>query len=623
MLARELRRRYIDFFSKKYDHSEIPTSSVVPKDDPTVLFNTAGMQPLVPFLMGKKHPNGTRLVNSQKCIRTNDIDEVGDNTHNTFFEMLGNWSLGDYFKKESIEMSWEFLTSSIEDGGLGLDPKRICVTCFEGDENSPKDEEAAGIWEEQGFVRASDCKPGDGNMNRIYFFGAEENWWSPGPVGPCGPDTEIFYFMGDIEDEKFLNGEYHVNDEADLYIEIWNNVFMQYYRDADGKFSELEKTNVDTGMGLERVVSALQGVNCVYETELFKPVMDLIDEGVDSSLVDKLGMSEFSGISETEKSKRIIADHIRAAVFMIGDPITSVSPSNKDHGYVLRKLIRRAVRHLHRLGIEDQFIGKIAEKFIAQYKDHYIELEENKELILSELLKEEEQFSKTLKTGEKEFKKITEKMKEFGNTTISGKVAFKLYDTYGFPIEMTMELARENGFEVDEKGYEKAFEKHQEKSRAGAEQKFKGGLADASEATTQLHTATHLMHQALKDVLGDSVSQKGSNITPERLRFDFNYDQAMTPEQVAEVEKIVNEQIGRGLVVKSDTMSVAEAKEKGAIGLFEDKYGDEISVYWIGDYSFEICGGPHVESTEGMGTFKIQKEKSSGKGVRRIKAVLQ
>lgn len=620
MLARELRRKYIDFFSKKFEHAEIASASLLPENDPTVLFNTAGMQPLVPYLMGKEHPMGTRLVNSQKCVRTVDIDDIGDNSHHTFFEMLGNWSLGDYFKKESIGMSWEFLTASVEEGGLGLDARRICVTCFEGDDNAPKDEEAAAIWESLGFVRASECKSGDGNMNRIYFFGAEDNWWSPGPVGPCGPDTEIFYFMGDVEDEKFLNGEYHVNDEDDLYMEIWNNVFMQFYRDADGNFSELEKKNVDTGMGLERVAAVLQGVSSAYETELFKPVMDMIADGSAEGIEDKLGVSEFPGVSEAQKSMRIVADHVRAAVFMISD---GVSPSNKDQGYVLRKLIRRAVRHLHRLGIEDQFIVRIAETFIEEYRNHYYELEDNQAHILNELLKEEEQFSKTLKTGQKEFEKVTEKMKEFGNSTISGKVAFKLYDTYGFPLEMTVELARENGFEVDVEGYEKAFEKHQEKSRAGAEQKFKGGLADSSEATTKLHTATHLMHQALKDVLGDDVNQKGSNITPERLRFDFNYDHAMTPEQIAEVEKIVNEQIGRGLVVKSDTMSVDEAKAKGAIGLFEDKYGDEISVYWIGDYSFEICGGPHVESTEGMGTFKIKKEQSSGKGVRRIKAVLE
>lgn len=623
MLARELRRKYIDFFVKNFDHAEIGSASVVPENDPTVLFNTAGMQPLVPYLMGKEHASGSRLVNSQKCIRTNDIDEVGDNSHHTFFEMLGNWSLGDYFKKESIEMSWKFLTAPLSEGGLGLDARRICVTCFEGDENAPKDEEAAKVWESLGFVRASECTAGDGNMNRIYFFDKEENWWSPGPVGPCGPDTEIFYFMGDVNDEKFLNGEYHVNDEDDLYMEIWNNVFMQFYRDADGKFTELEKKNVDTGMGLERVAAVLQGVSSAYETELFKPVMELLKQAADSAVVDKMGESEFAGVSEAEKSKRIIADHVRAAVFMIGDPVTSVTPSNKDQGYVLRKLIRRAVRHLHRLGIEEQFLVRIAEKFIEEYKHHYTELDDNSAMILNELLKEEEQFSKTLKTGQKEFEKVAEKMKEFGNTVISGKVAFKLYDTYGFPLEMTKELARENGFEVDEKGYDKAFEKHQEKSRAGAEQKFKGGLADNSEATTRLHTATHLMHQALKDVLGDEVNQKGSNITPERLRFDFNYDQAMTPEQIAEVEKIVNEQIQRGLAVTTDKMSVEEAKAKGAIGLFTDKYDDEVSVYWIGDYSFEICGGPHVENTKGMGTFKIKKEKSSGKGIRRIKAVLE
>lgn len=619
MLARTLRQRYIDFFVKKYNHAVIPSASVVPENDPTVLFNTAGMQPLVPYLMGENHAAGTRLVNSQKCIRTNDIEEVGDNSHHTFFEMLGNWSLGDYFKKESIQMSWEFMTSSVEEGGLGLDPRRICVTCFEGDENAPKDEEAAQVWESLGFVRASECKSGDGKMNRIYFFGAEDNWWSPGPVGPCGPDTEIFYFMGDVNDPKFLNGEYHVNDEDDLYMEIWNNVFMQFYKDPEGNLSELKNKNVDTGMGLERVAAVLQGANSAYETELFQPVMQLIDEHVKNK---DLGDSQYEGVSGVELSKRVIADHTRAAVFMLGDAKSPVEPSNKDQGYVLRKLIRRAVRHLHKLGIEDKFLVKIAEKFIDEYKDHYAELEENKSIIIERLEKEEEQFSKTLKQGEKEFEKVSLKMKEFGNTTISGKVAFKLYDTYGFPLEMTIELAKEQGMEVDVAGYEKAFEKHQEQSRAGAEQKFKGGLADSSEETTKLHTATHLMHQALKDVLGDHVNQKGSNITPERLRFDFNYEDSMTPEQIAEVEKIVNEQIQRGLVVSKDMMSVDQAKAEGAIGLFEDKYGDEISVYRIGDYSFEICGGPHVENTNGMGTFKILKEQSSGKGVRRIKAVL-
>lgn len=620
MLARTLRQRYIDFFVKKYNHAVIPSASVVPENDPTVLFNTAGMQPLVPYLMGENHAAGTRLVNSQKCIRTNDIEEVGDNSHHTFFEMLGNWSLGDYFKKESIQMSWEFMTSSVEEGGLGLDPRRICVTCFEGDENAPKDEEAAQVWESLGFVRASECKSGDGKMNRIYFFGAEDNWWSPGPVGPCGPDTEIFYFMGDVNDPKFLNGEYHVNDEDDLYMEIWNNVFMQFYKDPEGNLSELKNKNVDTGMGLERVAAVLQGANSAYETELFQPVMQLIDEHVKNK---DLGDSQYEGVSGVELSKRVIADHTRAAVFMLGDAKSPVEPSNKDQGYVLRKLIRRAVRHLHKLGIEDKFLVKIAEKFIDEYKDHYAELEENKSIIIERLEKEEEQFSKTLKQGEKEFEKVSLKMKEFGNTTISGKVAFKLYDTYGFPLEMTIELAKEQGMEVDVAGYEKAFEKHQEQSRAGAEQKFKGGLADSSEETTKLHTATHLMHQALKDVLGDHVNQKGSNITPERLRFDFNYEDSMTPEQIAEVERIVNEQIQRGLVVSKDMMSVDQAKAEGAIGLFEDKYGDEISVYRIGDYSFEICGGPHVENTNGMGTFKILKEQSSGKGVRRIKAVLK
>lgn len=607
--ANEIRRRYIDFFVKNAAHNEIPSGSVVPENDPTVLFTTAGMHPLVPYLMGEPHPKGTRLVNAQKCVRTDDIEEVGDNTHLTFFEMMGNWSLGDYFKKESIEWSWKFLTDSIEAGGLGLDPERICVTCYEGDELVPRDDEAAGYWEALGFVRSSEASLTD--KNRIYFFGKIENWWGPaGQTGPCGPDTEIFYYVGDINDPKFINNEYAPNDESDLYVEIWNNVFMQYFKDATGNFTELDQKNVDTGLGLERVTSIMQGVDSPFKTELFASVMELLQS---------------KAASFNDHSARIICDHLRSAVFILGDP-RGMAPSNTDQGYILRRLIRRAIRHIHKLGIDEAISVEIAKIYIELYKDHYNELESRADFILSELEREEALFRETLRNGEKEFYKILEGMSKGGSTVISGRVAFKLYDTFGFPLEMTMELAVENGLTVDEAGFEEAFKKHQELSRAGAENKFKGGLADSSEETTKLHTATHLLHQALRDVLGDHVGQKGSNITVERLRFDFNNEEPMTPEQIAEVERIVNEKIEADLPISFEVMTVEEAKAKGAIGLFGDRYGEEVKVYSIGDYSIEICGGPHAESTgklaEGGRSFKIQKEQSSGRGVRRVKAVL-
>lgn len=599
MQASELRRRFIDFFVQKCDHAEIPSASVVPENDPTVLFTTAGMQPLVPYLLGEAHPKGKRLVNAQKCLRTDDIEEVGDNTHLTFFEMMGNWSLGDFFKKEAITWSWQFLTSPLEEGGLGLDPRRICVSCYEGDDQVPRDDEAAGYWEELGFVKKENAGPDE--YNRIYFFDKKENWWGPaGQTGPCGPDTEIFYFVGEnIEDAL----KHDVNDEADLYVEIWNNVFMQYNKDEEGNFTELDQKNIDTGLGLERVASILQGVSSPFETELFEEVMNYLG-------------------GESNESTRIICDHLRSATFILGDP-NGMAPSNTDQGYVLRRLIRRAIRHAHKLEIGKAICADIAKIYIEQYKDAYPELEKNRDFILDELAREEDQFAKTLANGEKEFYKMIETMKQHNQTTLSGRTAFKLYDTYGFPLEMTQELAAENGFEVDIDGFNKAFEKHQEQSRAGAEQKFKGGLADDSVETTRLHTATHLLHKALKQVLGDHVEQKGSNITVERLRFDFNHPDPMTPEEIAEVEKIVNEQIARDLPIGFEVMSVDEAKSQGAIGLFEDKYGDEVKVYRMGDFSLEICGGPHAEHTGQLGKFKIKKEQSSSRGVRRIKAVLQ
>jgi len=600
----EIRKRYLEFFIKKCAHAEIQNSSIIPENDSSSLFILAGMQPLVPYLTGENHPQGTRLVNAQRCIRTNDIEEVGDNTHNTFFEMLGNWSLGDYFKEESIKWSWEFLTGSIEDGCMGMDKQRFCVTLYEGDKDVDRDQEGADLWRELGFKTVEEAS--DDDFMRIHFCG-KDNWWKLGATGPCGPSTEIFYYQGDLNDPKYLNKEYKPNDEADLYVEIWNNVFMSYFRMEDGSLELLKNRNVDTGMGFGRLVSAVNGVNSVYETEIFAPAIKMLSEcqknEFDNSMI----------------SKRIISDHVRAAVILMGDKY-GIEPSNTDQGYVLRKLIRRAYRHLRKLDIEDSVMTDVAEFFIVSYKGHYQEIAERESVIKASLASEIAQFSKTLKTGEKEFAKIISELPS--GSQINGKDCFKLYDTYGFPLEMTVELAKEHGFTADEKGFEEAFKAHQALSRAGAEQKFKGGLADHSEETTKLHTATHLLHQALRNILGDHVEQKGSNITQERLRFDFNHEAKVTPEQLSAVEEMVNYQIQRNLHVTHDVMTVEEAKDNGAIGLFEDRYGDQIKVYRIGDFSLEICGGPHVAATGEMGSFKIKKEESCGKGVRRIKAVL-
>ncbi len=601
-----LRRLYLDFFIQKYQHAEIVSSPLLPENDPTCLFNSAGMQPMVPYLLGAEHPAGKRLVNSQICLRTGDIDEVGDDTHHTFFEMLGNWSLGDYFKQEAIAWSYEFLTGKKEDGCLELDPQRICVTVFEGDKQVPLDQEAIDIWKSLGFKLNSESKPGD--LKRVYPYSAEHNWWKLAETGPCGPDTEIFYYKGDLKDPKFINNEYAPNDESDIYVEIWNNVFMSYYREQDGSLRELENRNIDTGMGFERLLSFVNGVQSAYETPLFKPVLEKL-RGLSSE-------------KDIEASIRIIADHLRAAVFILGD-VYGVTPSNTDQGYVLRRLIRRAARHMHKIQVEYSHCLDIAEEFIRMYKDHYGFLQDKKELILSELKQEIEQFALTLEKGYKEFMKIKQQLSQENCKHISGELAFRLYDTFGFPLEMTMELALEHDLQVDEDGFAQAFEKHQNLSRQASAGKFKGGLADSSEQSTKLHTATHLLHQALRNVLGDQVGQKGSNITPERLRFDFNHPEAVTKEQLAEVENIVNAEIAKNQRISYETMSVEQAKAQGAIGLFEDKYADEINVYKIGDFSLEICGGPHVESTAVLGRFKIKKEQSCGKGIRRIKAVLE
>ena len=589
MNAKELRKKYIDFF-KSHNHVEISTSSLIPENDPSVLFTTAGMHPLVPYLLGEKHPEGTRLTDVQKCLRTGDIDEVGDTSHLTFFEMLGNWSLGDYFKKESITMSYEFLTKE-----LGIPAEKISVTCFEGDDKIPKDVETAQIWNELGI-----------DKDRIYFYGRGENWWGPaGQTGPCGPDTEIFYDTG----KEPCSPECGPSCNCGKYLEIWNNVFMAYNKDKDGNYTELEQKNVDTGLGLERVLSIMNGNTSVYDTELFEGIIGKIEE-----------VSGKSYDENTARDFRIIADHLRAATFVLGDD-KAVTPSNVDQGYVLRRLIRRTSRELRKLGVETSKMKDISEVIIDQYQDVYPELGRNREFILSELEKEEQTFNKTLDRGLKAAEKIFDLIGD--DPVLSGGLAFKLYDTFGFPIELTQELAAERGKSVDVEGFNNKYREHQEKSRQGAAQKFKGGLADQSEETTKLHTTTHLLNAALRKVLGDTVYQKGSNINPERLRFDFSFDRKLTPEELQEVTRLVNEAIDSELPVICEEMTVEEAKKQGAIGVFDEKYGDKVKVYSIGDFSKEICGGPHVSNTSELGRFRILKEQSSSAGVRRIKAKLE
>lgn len=590
MKASELRGKYIDFFVSK-GHKVIKSSSLVPENDPTVLFTTAGMHPLVPFLMGEKHPLGMRLVDVQKCVRTGDIDEVGDNTHLTFFEMLGNWSLGDYFKKEAIEWSFEFLTSK---KWLGIPLERLAFTVFAGDETVPRDLEAFEIWKRLGVPET-----------RIAFLGRKDNWWGPaGQTGPCGPDTEMFYWVGDEEVPDVFD------PSNKQWVEIWNDVFMQYNKvkvgGSEGGFEyvPLAQKNVDTGMGLERVITVLAGKKSVYETEIFAGILKTICE---------------LATERDARGERIIADHLRAATFMAGDGVT---PSNLDQGYVMRRLIRRAIRQGKKLGINQAFTHSVAKVVIEEFGSAYEELVQKKDEILQIFAQEEERFMRTLQQGLKEFEKISGNILGHGGKVLSGRLAFKLYDTYGFPIEMTRDLAQESGLEVNIPEFEEAYRQHQELSRQGSEKKFKGGLADHEVETTRLHTATHLLHQALRNVLGDHVCQKGSNITVERLRFDFTHPEKMTAEQLAEVEKLVNQKIQAALPVVCKESSVDEAKASGAIGLFTEKYGAKVKVYSMGDFSREICGGPHVANTSELGVFKILKEESSSAGIRRIKAVL-
>ncbi|MBQ4428756.1 MAG: alanine--tRNA ligase [Clostridia bacterium] len=586
----ELRRLFLQFFSER-GHAVIPSASLIPENDPSVLFTTAGMHPLMPYLMGAEHPAGTRLCDVQKCVRTGDIDEVGDASHLTFFEMLGNWSLGDYFKSESIAWSWEFLT---DEKWLGIDKDRLYFSCFEGDENAPKDEFSHDRWVEMGV-----------DPSHIFYLNAKHNWWIPGTSGPCGPDTEIFFDTG----KPACSDHCDPSCSCGKYLEIWNNVFMQYYKAPDGKMSQLSKKNVDTGMGLERTVATLQGAQSVYDTDAFTNILARIAE---------LSGKNYKDNADTVKAFRIIADHIRTATFMLGDP-RGVTPSNVDQGYILRRLIRRALRYAMQLEMGENALSKVAETVIADYGEVYPELNENAEHIKKELDAEELKFQRTLTNGMREFERIKNK---FENGVIDGTNAFRLFDTFGFPIEFTEEMARENGLTVDVAGFHEKFAEHQQKSKAGSEQKFKGGLADASEETAKLHTATHLMQAALKKVLGDEVAQKGSNITTERLRFDFSFPRKMTPEEIAEVEKLVNEAIAANAEITCEEMTVPEAREKGAIGLFGDKYGERVKVYTMGEYSCEICGGPHAGNTGELGTFKIKKEEASSAGVRRIKAVL-
>ena len=580
MKAIEIRNKYLEFF-KKHGHAVIPSASLIPENDPSVLFNTAGMQPLVPYLLGEKHPSGTRLTDYQKCVRTNDIDEVGDNRHLTYFEMLGNWSLGDYFKEESIQMSFDFLTKELE-----IPVEKLSVTCFAGDKDCPKDEISANCWEKAGIAK-----------DHIYFYGKDDNWWIAGEEGPCGPDTEMFYDTG----KPACSEDCQPSCDCGKYVEIWNNVFMEYFKDKNG-YSKLKQKNVDTGLGLERMAMLLQGKETPFDTELFAPVMEKIKELQKEDIIE---------------SRRIVAEHLRSSMMIISD---GGRPSNIDRGYVLRRLIRRMIRHLNKLEIDLNELSTLIDTNVDNLKEMYPELEKNRDIIKTVILEEKDKFVKTLAHGEREFQKEIKKLGD--NKKIPGQVVFKLYDTYGFPPEVTKELAKENGYEIDLEEFEELFKKHQEKSRLGAEQKFKVGLADQSENTIAYHTATHLLNAALKVVLGPDTHQRGSNITAERMRFDFNCDHKLTDEEKQKTEELVNKWIKEELPVTVETMKKEDAVKSGAECMFIEKYPDEVTVYSIGDVSKELCGGPHVKNTRELGRFKIKKEESSSSGVRRIKAVL-
>ena len=581
-----LKDLYIEFFINK-GHKQIPSAPVVPENDPSVLFNTAGMQPLIPYLMGQPHPYGTRLVDYQKCIRTNDLDSIGDKTHHTFFEMLGNWSLGDYFKEESITYSFEFLTKV-----LNIPVEKIAVTVFEGDDSIPRDEVSANIWKSLGI-----------SEDKIAYLGKEDNFWIAGESGPCGTDTEIFYFRSNDE----VPSKFDPKDER--WVEIWNNVFMQYNKALDGTITELPKKNVDTGMGLERVAAVLEGVLDNYKSSVWTDIIKIIEN---------VSNKNYEG---NELSMRIIADHIRTAVFVSADP-AGIKPSNTDQGYILRRLIRRAIRHAKRLEIDinSNWEEQIALGILNQYSKYYKELVDNKEVVLEVLKNEKIKFNRTLEKGLREFEKITSNLED---NVLNKDLAFRLYDTYGFPIELTEELASELNIKVDVEGFKEKFKAHQELSRTASAGKFKGGLAGDGETETKYHTATHLLNAALKEVVSKDVHQKGSNITAERMRFDFSCDHKLTDEEKQKTEDLVNKWISEGLTVTKEEMSKEDAIKSGAECMFIEKYPDIVTVYSIGNVSKELCGGPHVENTNVLGHFKITKEEASSAGVRRIKAILK
>ena len=583
MKAIEIRNKYLEFF-KKHGHSVIPSAPLIPENDPSVLFTTAGMQPLVPYLLGEKHPEGKRLTDYQKCLRTNDIDEVGDNRHLTYFEMLGNWSLGDYFKEEAIAMSFEFLTKE-----LGIPVEKLSVTCFAGDDDCPRDTVTAECWKKAGIPE-----------ERIYFFGKDDNWWIAGEEGPCGSDTEMFYDTGKTKCSENCDP----SCGCGKYVEIWNNVFMEYFKTKDGKYTKLKQHNVDTGLGLERMTMLLEGKETPFDTELFKPVMDKLQE-----------LAETDDIA----SRRIVSEHLRASMMIILD---GGLPSNVDRGYILRRLIRRMVRHLRKLQIDLNTLPELIELNIDTLKDMYPELVENEEKIKSVIIEEKDKFEKTLERGEREFNKIVNKLNNEAKDTISGQDLFTLYETYGFPPEVTADLAKEQNLKIDSSEFDKLFKEHQEKSRMGSEQKFKGGLSGNGEMETRYHTATHLLNAALKVVIGKDVHQKGSNITPERMRFDFSCDHKLTEEEKQKVEDLVNEWIKEAIPVTVEEMKKEDAIKSGAECMFIEKYPDIVTVYSIGTVSKELCGGPHVDNTSELGTFKIKKEEASSAGVRRIKAIL-
>jgi alanyl-tRNA synthetase len=591
----DLKRKYFAFFQRN-GHKLLPNAPLIPENDASVLFTTAGMHPLVPFLLGEAHPLGKRLCSVQRCIRTGDIDEVGDNWHLSFFEMLGNWSLGDYFKKEAVALSFEFLTKE-----LGIPKERFSVTCFKGDSDAPQDEEAAKAWEALGVPKS-----------RIHFLPKGDNWWGPaGSTGPCGPDTEMFYHVKDLQEKS--TKEFEKLQKEGIFCEIWNDVLMQYNKDEDGKFQDLEQKNIDTGMGLERTVAVLNGFDSVYACDTIAPILNKV---ISLSGAD---------IPNTSRSARIITDHIRAAVMILGEK-SGIVPSNVDQGYVLRRFIRRSIRHARMLGIKGKFCKNVAEVTIEVLGVSYPELDENRERIFEELEREEEKFSTALEHGTKVLERMLQGLGA-GRKTLDAKNAFDLFQSFGFPLEITAEMCGEKGFSVDEEGFEALMKAHQELSRRGAEQKFKGGLADHSEATTKLHTATHLLNEALRQVVDKSIHQMGSNITPERLRFDFNWNEKLTDEQVRKVEDWVNEVIKAEADVTMKMMSVEDAKKAGAQGVFEAKYEEQVKVYTVSKggkvYSREICGGPHVKNTSELGHFKITKQEAVATGVRRIKAIVE